>query len=92
MAYKDSNDWLYEEVSGRLLITSIKFVTYGKDFIKVMLFSLLISILSKQTQQKIILKYNILQHINKFLITIKIMIKCISYKFIFLVNILILFN
>ena len=38
VAYKDSNDWLYEEVSGRLLITSIKFVTYGKDFIKVILF------------------------------------------------------
>ena len=52
VAYKDSNDWLYEEVSGRLLITSIKFVTYGKDFIKVMLFSLLISILSKQRERE----------------------------------------
>ena len=33
--YKNSESWLYEEFSGRLLITSNKFVTYGKDFIKV---------------------------------------------------------
>ena len=33
--YKDSETWLYEEFSGQLLMTSIKFVTYGKEFIKV---------------------------------------------------------
>ena len=35
--YKNSDSWLYEEFSGRLLMTSIKFVTYGKEFIKVII-------------------------------------------------------
>ena len=35
--YKDSDTWLYEDFSGRLLMTLIKFVTYGKEFIKVII-------------------------------------------------------
>ena len=35
VGYKNSEKWLYEEVSARLLMTSIKFITYGKPFIKV---------------------------------------------------------
>ena len=35
VGYKDSEKWLYEEVSARLLMTSIKFISYGKQFIKV---------------------------------------------------------
>ena len=33
--YEDSDTWLAQEVSGRLLITSITFVSFDKEFIKV---------------------------------------------------------
>ena len=35
--YNNSDSCLYEEFSGQLLMISIKFVTYGKDFIKVII-------------------------------------------------------
>ena len=33
--YKDSEKWFNEEVSGKLLMTSIPFVSFEKEFIKV---------------------------------------------------------
>ena len=33
--YKDSNQWLAEEVSGKLLMSSISFFSFNKEFIKV---------------------------------------------------------
>ena len=33
--YKDSEKWLSEEVSGRLLMASVTFVSFEKQFIKV---------------------------------------------------------
>ena len=33
--YKDSDKWLAEEVSGRLLMTSMSFYSFNKEFIKV---------------------------------------------------------
>ena len=36
--YKDSNKWLSEEVYGQLLMASITFLSYQKQFIKVTIF------------------------------------------------------
>ena len=36
--YKDSDKWLSEEVYGQLLMASITFVSYQKQFIKVTIF------------------------------------------------------
>ena len=33
--YKDSDQWLAEEVSGRLLMTLMSFYSFNKEFIKV---------------------------------------------------------
>ena len=33
--YKDSDQWLAEEVSGRLLMTSMSFYSFNKEVIKV---------------------------------------------------------
>ena len=33
--YKDSDQWLFEEVSGKLLMTSMSFFSFNKEFIKV---------------------------------------------------------
>ena len=33
--YKDSDEWLAEEVSGRLLMKSMSFYSFKKEFIKV---------------------------------------------------------
>ena len=33
--YENSDKWLAQEVSGRLLMTSITFVSFDKEFIKV---------------------------------------------------------
>ena len=33
--YENSDKWLAQEVSGRLLITSITFLSFDKEFIKV---------------------------------------------------------
>ena len=36
--YKDSDKWLSEEVYGQLLMASITFISYQKQFIKVTIF------------------------------------------------------
>ena len=35
LQYKDSDQWLAEEVSGRLLMTWMSFYSFNKEFIKV---------------------------------------------------------
>ena len=37
-AYKDSDQWLYEEVSGKLLTVSPSFISFNKTFVKVFIF------------------------------------------------------
>ena len=39
--YKDSDKWLSEEVYGQLLMASITFISYQKQFIKVTIFILI---------------------------------------------------
>ena len=53
--YKDSDKWLSEEVCGQLLMASITFVSYQKQFIKVTTF--IININQKLSVSKY---YNIL--------------------------------
>ena len=53
--YKDSGKWLSEEVYGQLLMASITFISYQKQFIKVTIF--IINIYKKLSVSKY---YNIL--------------------------------
>ena len=53
--YKDSDKWLSEEVYGQLLMSSITFLSYQKQFIKVTIF--IINIYKKLSVSKY---YNIL--------------------------------
>ena len=53
--YKDSDKWLSEEVYGQLLMASITFISYQKQFIKVTIF--IINIYKKLSVSKY---YNIL--------------------------------
>ena len=53
--YKDSDKWLSKEVYGQLLMASITFVSYQKQFIKVTIF--IINIYNKLSVPKY---YNIL--------------------------------
>ena len=54
--YKDSDKWLSEEVYGQLLMASITFVSYQKQFIKVTIF--IINIYNKLFLNIIIYYYN----------------------------------
>ena len=56
--YKDSDKWLSEEVYGKLLMASITFVSYQKQFIKVTIYLLLIYTTSYQFLNIIIYYYN----------------------------------
>ena len=53
--YKDSEKWLSEEVYGQLLMTSITFISYQKQFIKVTIF--IINIYKKYQFLNIIIYY-----------------------------------
>ena len=53
--YKDSDKWLYEEVYGQILMASITFISYQKQFMKVTIF--IINIYKKLSVSKY---YNIL--------------------------------
>ena len=53
--YKDSDKWLSEEVYGQLLMASITFISYQKQFIKVTIF--IINIYKKLSVSNIIIYY-----------------------------------
>ena len=55
--YKDSDKWLSEEVYGQLLMASITFISYQKQFIKVTIF-IIIYTRSYQFLNIIIYYYN----------------------------------
>ena len=56
--YKDSDKWLSEEVYSQLLMASITFVSYQKQFIKVTIFIIIIYTTSYQFLNIIIYYYN----------------------------------
>ena len=56
--YKDSDKWLSEEVYGQLLMASITFISYQKQFIKVTIF-IIINIYKKLSVSKYY-NYNII--------------------------------
>ena len=60
--YKDSDKWLSEEVYGQLLMASITFISYQKQFIKVTIF--IINIYKKFSVSKY---YNILLYYYYFI-------------------------
>ena len=53
--YKDSDKWLSEEVYGQLLMASITFISYQKQFIKVTIF--IINIYKKLSVSNFIIYY-----------------------------------
>ena len=51
--YKNSDKWISEEVSGRLLLSSITFVSFNKEFIKVFWDQLLLWTLKIEISQNV---------------------------------------